>query len=154
MTKKTFNIYQYLQTEAIGGTLTNSDINFYRKVCRWYSKTFHTPLHIVMDGKTIQWDEILTHYYEEQMEEIPYNAVYEIACKDYIPELAEEMEAEDAAYAESLVEEQRKTLEAKKKREKKKQLKQPKKEEKQEDEQIDQPKEKPPEMKLNFGDIE
>jgi len=75
MSRKNTNIYQYLQTEAIGGNLTNSDLAFFRKVCRWYSTTFHTPLHQVMQCKDVQWDEILLHYYEDQMEDLPFNNI-------------------------------------------------------------------------------
>ena len=153
MSEKKSSIYQILQTEAIAGTLVNSDVAFFRKVCRWYSKEFNTPLHLVMEGKIIQWDEVLLHYYEDQMEDLPFNSIYDIACQDFIPELADQYEKENEEYAQALLEEQQRTIEAKKKRDaKKKQLKQPKKEEKQEPEQIDQP--KPPEMNLRFDDEE
>jgi hypothetical protein len=149
MTKK-ISIYKYLQTKVIAGVLTGSDLSFYRKVCRWYSKTFHTPLHIVMDGKTLQWDDILHHYYEEQMEEIPFNAVFDIACKDYIPDLAQDLEDEDEAYAKALVDEQKRTIEAKKKRDaakNKKTIKQHKN-----DINTENIKEKPSNIKLSFDD--
>jgi len=50
-----------------------------------------------------------------------------------------------------LVDEQRRTVEAKKKRDSRKKD-QPKKEVKKEDRSVDQPKEKPPEMKMSFED--
>lgn len=158
MQKKT-NIYQYLQTEAIGGVLTSSDLAFFRKVCRWYSKEFSTPLHVVMEGSVIPWDEVLLHYYEEQIEDMPFNAVYDIACQDFLPDLAEEFEKENEEYAQALVEEQKRTLEKKKKRDEKKAkvAKKPQKESKSDTSESEktlkpEPNEKPPEMKLSFDD--
>jgi len=121
MSKKT-NIYEFLQMEAVAGGLTKSDLSFFRKVCRWYSSTFHTPLHEVMECKVVQWDDILLHYYEEQMEDLPFNSLYDIACQEYIPELAEEFDKENEEYAMALVEEQEKTI---KKREAKQAKKKP-----------------------------
>lgn len=146
MNKKT-NIYEYLQTEAISGTLNRSDLAFFRKVCRWYSKTFHTPLHTVMECKVVQWDEILLSYYEENMSDLPYNQVYDIACQEYIPELADQYEKENEEYAEALVEEQQRTVERRKKKQEAKAKAEPK---------VEEPKEqpKPPEMKMSFDDEE
>lgn len=39
---------------------------FYRYVCRWYSKTFHTPLHVVFTD--IPPSDILLAYFEEGYE--------------------------------------------------------------------------------------
>lgn len=107
--------------EAVAGGLAKTDIAFFRKVCRWYSNSFHTPLHEVMQCKAVQWDEILLHYYEEQMEDLPFNTLYDIACQEYIPELAEQYEKENEEYAQALVEEQQKTIELRKKKNKQKQ---------------------------------
>ena len=109
MSKKV-SIYEALQTEVISDILNQSDMNFFRKVCRWYSTTFHTPLHIVMECREVQWDEVLTHYYESQMEELGYNQVFDIATKEYIPELAAEFEEENKEFARALVKEQKATL--------------------------------------------
>ena len=109
MSKKS-NVYDFLQLEAVAGGLVKSDIAFFRKVCRWYSSTFHTPLHQVMECKVVQWDDILLHYYEDQMEDLPFNNLYDIACQEYIPELAAEIDKENEDYALSLVEEQQRTV--------------------------------------------
>lgn len=153
MSKKT-NIYEYLQTEAISGTLNKSDLAFFRKVCRWYSKTFHTPLHIVMECKQVQWDEVLLSYYEENMNDLPYNQVFDIACQEYIPELAQEFDKENEEYAEALVEEQQRTLERKKKKQQT-----PKPPETKGEKDVDSAEKtpeapKPPEMKMSFDDEE
>lgn len=47
-------------------SVKNPDDEYYtRFVFRWYSKTFHTPLHMVAD---IPMVDILTAYYEEMFE--------------------------------------------------------------------------------------
>lgn len=117
MNKKA-TLYEALQTEVMADILIHSDMNFFRKVCRWYSTTFHTPLHIVMECVVIQWDEILLHYYEDRLEDIGYNQVYELAVKDFIPELAEEYEEENREFARSLIAEQKRTLAKQKAKEK------------------------------------
>lgn len=113
MSKK-LSIYQSSQLEAMSDILSQTDIYFFRKVCRWYSEKFHTPLHVVTEGKVVQWDEVLLHYYECQMEEIGYNHIYELACQEYIPELVEQFEEDNAAFAKALEEEQARTIEANK----------------------------------------
>ena len=55
---------QLLALEAI--EMQDSD-SFYRKVCRWYSKTFYTPLTTVEDMPT---DQVLLTYYEETLSEM------------------------------------------------------------------------------------
>lgn len=73
-----------------------------------------------MECKRVQWDEILLHYYEEYMEDAPYNSIFDTACRDFIPELAKELEEEDQKFADALVEEQKRTIAAKKERDRKK----------------------------------
>lgn len=43
----------------------------YRSICRWYSKTFHTPLQDVYD---LPPEEVLEAHYEEILEEMPPEA--------------------------------------------------------------------------------
>lgn len=144
MSKKT-SVYEFLQMEAVEGGLTKSDMAFFRKVCRWYSSTFHTPLHEVMECKVVQWDDILLHYYEGQMEELSFNNLFDIACQEYIPELAEEFEQENAEYAEALREEQERTVKKREERLAKKAKQNPQ----------EIPQAKPPApMKMNFEDEE
>lgn len=154
MNKKN-SIYDYVQLEAVAGGLVKSDIAFFRKVCRWYSTTFHTPLHEVMDCKVVQWDDILLHYYEDQMEDLPFNSLYEIACREYIPELAEEFDKENEEYAASLVEEQQRTVERKKKKDEQKQvLKTAPSASVNKTEEVVQNKEMPKPVNLSFDDEE
>ena len=54
---------QILALDAVENTTFDS---FYRKVSRWYSKEFSTPLHIVESLDPIH---VLQHYYEERFGE-------------------------------------------------------------------------------------
>lgn len=110
MKNKRVTIYEALQVEAISDILAQNDLFFHRKVCRWYSKTFHTPLHQVINGEVMLWDEILLHYYESQMEEVSYNDLFDLAVNEYVPELAEVLEEENQEFADSLLEEQKRTI--------------------------------------------
>lgn len=109
-------LYKEKQLEAMFHLLNETDIYFFRKVCRWYSEKFHTPLHVVMDGNTLPWDDILLHYYETQFEDIGYNNAYELACRDYVPELADYFEQENEDFAKALEAEQLETIKRKEKK--------------------------------------
>lgn len=82
----------------------------FRKICRWYSREFYTPLHIVINE--LPFEEILQHYYEhtfstlydsqnEQTKE-KYN---EIRAGILYPDLIERKEAEDDDWAEKMAKE-------------------------------------------------
>lgn len=45
-----------------------------RRIMRWYSKTFHTPLHVVED---LPLDDILLAYWEEHYEELSDAELYQ-----------------------------------------------------------------------------
>ena len=139
------SIYKALQIEAMFDILNQTDIYFFRKVCRWYSEKFHTPLHEVVSGDKIPWNDVLLHYYECQFEDIGYNNIYELAQQEYIPELAEQFEKDNAAFAKALEEEQARTIEARNRKLGNK----PKKEDK-EPEMLDE--KLPPPVRLNFED--
>lgn len=109
------SLYQSLQVEAIYNAITNSPAFFERKVRRWFSKNFNTPL---KDTFNISWDEILINYYEAALEDKRHNEIFDIAIENYLPEFISQQEQADREFAESLVEEQRRTLEAKRQRDK------------------------------------
>jgi len=104
---KPFNIYYIQQLRAIEAILTSTDQYFYRKICRWFSETFHTPL---LDVYKIPYPKLLQEYYESRLGELDYNDVYDLASTEYVPELADAYEEENTKFAESLVEEQEETL--------------------------------------------
>lgn len=106
-----FSVYESLQVEAIYNAVTNNDGFFERKVRRWFSKNYNTPL---MDTYEVPWSDILIHYYESLLENNTFNQNFEIMTARYLPELVDQKDAEDAAFAQSLVEEQRRTLKKKK----------------------------------------
>jgi len=113
---KVYTEYTFAQTEAISEALEYSDMGFFRKVCRWFSSTFHMPLNEVMNGDKITWDSVLLHYYESNLEKVNYNQIYDIACEEYLPELAEQNERENQEIADSYIIEQKRTLNVKNKK--------------------------------------
>ena len=107
-------LYKSIQIKPIESVLDSDDANSYRKICRWYSKTFHTPL---QDVYNLDFEHVLSNYYESTFEEIPYNDLYDIAIEDFIPELAEQNNEDAEQYAKDLEAEQIRTLERKARRE-------------------------------------
>lgn len=63
------NHYEALQLLALRAVEKPDGEARLRGICRWYSKTFHTPLHVVEE---LDEDDVLTAYFEsiyEEMEE-------------------------------------------------------------------------------------
>ena len=104
---------QNAQLLAIEGVLENTLDSFERKVRRWFSKEHSTPY---LDTFKIPWDELLLHYYESSLANISYNEVFYVAVEQYLPEFMNQAEQEDQAFADSLLEEQKATLKAHKKK--------------------------------------
>lgn len=105
------SIYQIEQIKAISAFLCKNPDFIYRKICRWYSRSFNTPLKEALK-EPITF--ILQHYYESLLENKTYNEVFDIAVSDYLPEFVDEKEKEDQAFVEALEREQEKQLKAKK----------------------------------------
>jgi len=80
--------YELAQTEALFDVLNKSNAYFFRRIVRWYSTTFHTPLHIV---ESLPWYEILQHYYESQYEKMNETELLEL-LQELIPALADQKE--------------------------------------------------------------
>lgn len=100
-------LYQALQVEAVFNALTNNAAFFERKVRRWFSKNYNTPL---QDTYNLNWSDILIHYYESALEDKDKNQIFDLAMDNYLPEFMNRKEEEDAAFAQSLLEEQKRTL--------------------------------------------
>lgn len=98
-----FNFYKYLQLKAINDIFNSDDLYFQRKICRWYSKEFSTPLEKVFQ---IPFDLILIHYYETEFEKIPKNDLIDILTNDFIDELSPENDEELDALMKRLEKEQ------------------------------------------------
>lgn len=101
------SVYQSLQVEAIYNALTSNPAFFERKVRRWFSKNFNTPL---PDTFKLPWDEILIHYYESTLEDRNHNELFDLAMDNYLPEFVNRKEEQDEAFAQSLIDEQELTL--------------------------------------------
>jgi hypothetical protein len=93
--------YKLAQIQALFDVANKTDLYFFRKVCRWYSNQFHTPLHIT---ETLPYPELLQHYYEYHFEQLPPNDLLN-AIIDYIPELAQAKEDEFLKWEQELIEE-------------------------------------------------
>lgn len=115
--KEPINLFEIEQLKAINGFLTHSPDYLYRKICRWFSKTYNTPLAQVLE---MPMPQLLQHYYESQVDDADFNHIYELAQTDFLPEFMDDREQEDAEFAAGLIEEQKQTLEKKAQREKKK----------------------------------
>jgi len=59
------NHYDALKLLALRAVMKPDGEASYRSICRWYSTTFHTPLHLVDE---IPEDEVLTAYFESTCE--------------------------------------------------------------------------------------
>lgn len=69
------DLYRDLRLLALANVLAEDDSEYsIRKVFRWYSKEFFTPLHMVED---LPLDEIMTHYYESHYEALEGQDVQE-----------------------------------------------------------------------------
>ena len=65
------SVYDAALFKAFLATMKPDGDARYRSICRWYSKTFHTPLHEVYD---LPAEEVLEAHYEELLEEMPEEA--------------------------------------------------------------------------------
>lgn len=109
-----YSIYYQAKLRAVEGALTESTEFFYRKITRWYSNQFHTPLQQV---RKMPFMHILQEYYETQIEGYEYNDLYDMTVQQLIPELMRAREEQDEEFAQNLVEEQQRTLKRKEKKE-------------------------------------
>lgn len=101
------NLYRGYQIQAAESVLDPNEVYYYRKICRWYSETFHTPLHEV---HKLPADTVLTNYYESIMEKIPHNDLYDQVKVDFLPDLVAKDEEDNEAYAQALEAEQQLTM--------------------------------------------
>ena len=111
MKRSDFDIYRIKQLEAITNILGKTEEYFQRKVCRWFSEKYSTPL---PDVEKMEWGYLLTHYYEAVLEDMDYNSVFDMAQREYIEEFIEEDELIRQKLEEELVTEQESSIEKKK----------------------------------------
>jgi primosomal protein N' len=108
-----FNYYKYLQLKALDSVFNPNDLYLQRKICRWYSKEYNTPLKQVL---VMAFDEVLTHYYENQFENIPHNDLIDMLVDDHLPDVSSEEDEDIEEWVEDLELEQAENLKKKEKR--------------------------------------
>jgi hypothetical protein len=60
--------YKEIESIALANVADPDSDYIYRKICRWYSKTFYTPLHTVLNELT--FSHVLQAYFEEGFEKM------------------------------------------------------------------------------------
>lgn len=96
--------YTLAQLQALHDIANKTDDYFCRKVLRWYSKTFHTPLH---QTESLPWLPILQHYYEAHYEALPEKDLLDIIT-DSVPNLSQAKEDEFLEFERRIIEEHKK----------------------------------------------
>lgn len=109
-------IYLTEQLKAVQALLHDTPDFFYRKVCRWYSKEYHTPLIQVYD---LPYHHVLQNYYEAQFDKRSYNDVFDYTTKELLKLFIDKEEEANKAFAEELLKEQQATIARKKAKEEK-----------------------------------
>lgn len=92
-------VYKCLENICISNYLDTSNDYLFNKVCREYSKVFHTPLHIV---HTLPLIDVMKAFLEERLDSMSYNEVYDLFLKNNMPEVLEEEEASDEEFAKQM----------------------------------------------------
>lgn len=84
-----------IQLKAAAAFLRPDRNSLLRHVCRWYSKTFSTPLHVVED---LPIEDVLTAYFEESIDQLDDEGRSELFDKlAMTSEEREALEAEETA---------------------------------------------------------
>lgn len=82
-------LIDFCQAVAIADSLTAGEETNYRYICRHYSKTFHTPLHVVY---TLDPEDVIRAFFEDQMDardtekdiESILDRIYELEDPNYV----------------------------------------------------------------------
>jgi hypothetical protein len=101
--------YEAVRLNALHAVHNKDDDYYLRFIFRWYSKTFHTPLHMVDDLPLI---DVITAYYEEMYEKMDEDALIQEKYKSSMTpeEWAEKLrkeEEEDLAFMETMMSKQK-----------------------------------------------
>ena len=107
---KRYLFYEYQQLKALSAILNNTNEYFERKVRRWYSKEFHTPL---IEVYKLGWDHVLLNYYESKFESLSHNDLVHLAQTEYLSTIKDSIERENQEFTDSLIKEQETQLKAK-----------------------------------------
>lgn len=98
-----YNIYKHFKLQALDAVLDPDDSYLYRKICRWYSTNFATPLHVVYE---LPLQLVLTNYFEASCEKIPHNDLINVALEDFYPERVQAQEQVEEDFVKALEAEQ------------------------------------------------
>jgi hypothetical protein len=91
------NVFEALSLRALRGVVSPTAESNQRYVMRWYSKTFHTPLHEVAN---LPIEDVWLAFYEERYSALePQELKEEIALALETPEQKAEREAQEAQEA-------------------------------------------------------
>lgn len=89
---------------------------FYRRICRYYSQNFHTPL---LEVYELPWAFVFTNYLEHIMENNNTKEyIYDLSIEMFYPELVESEEEELQDWIKKIEEEEEAKRQAKAKKEK------------------------------------
>lgn len=100
----TDSIYYQNKLQAIEGILLETEEYFYRKITRWYSSTYSTPLHQV---RKLPYPVVLREYYEAMLEQLPYNDIIDMAKEELLPDFIEERDSDLEDFIKAVEEEER-----------------------------------------------
>lgn len=91
------DLLNYCQAQAIANTLEGNEVTVWRSLCRSYSKSFHTPLYIVLD---MDPEHVMLSVFEEQLDEFDeekdiesiLDKIYSLEDPDYENSKKEELD--------------------------------------------------------------
>jgi len=95
--------------DAVFNILSDADDYIERKIRRWAVKELNISYFQTFE---MSWPEILQHYYEANLVHTSKNELIEIAKTQYLEQLSLEEEAENAAFAKMIDEEEKERLQA------------------------------------------
>jgi primosomal protein N' len=96
MSSLSSEFYKKIQGLALSSVYEGDLLYFQRKVCRWYSEKYHTPLHQVFD---IPWEFVLTCYYEDSFEKMKEEDLEYEVKSTFANEVLQTEEEENQAFA-------------------------------------------------------
>jgi hypothetical protein len=104
-----------LKEIALANVVDPNSEYFYRFICRWYSKTFHTPLHEVF---TLPFQDVALAYFEEGYEMMEEEDRFEDMMKAVDPDFDSKEEESIQEFISMIEEEEENKRRAKKEKEK------------------------------------
>lgn len=97
-----YDVLDIVRIKAMRATIKPDEESWIRRIQRWYSREFSTPLHMVGE---LPLEEVLLHYFEEMYEKLKPEERHDLAIKIIeTPEEKEVREAEERKSEEELIE--------------------------------------------------